>query len=299
VLAVIKRGVFAELSKDVALDVEAIHYVLRMEEPSERRELLEITINDLPSMDVRGFRKVGRNIVEHVAARTADVDPSLRAKVAEFGELLEELLTDARVDLLSREADDWAAEKVADREAVVRASRSKRALPAYDPAGELSAASLRGGNGLAEPLEPIDPGVVDLSEFYRMERAEAIEDGLLDPDESDGWDASWETPSSNRELQGVEEAQLAERSSSSSSASSSDSSSDSSSSSSSSGSATGYDASGRSKRVEVPWGSEVVPGMLDGQRFRGGPYENGSYQKPGSPLPPGFNNDPDSDELEW
>jgi hypothetical protein len=277
VLAVIKRGVFAELSKDIIKDVEDIHYVLRMAEPHERRALLEITINDLPSMDVRGFRKVGRNIVEHVAARTADVDDSLRSKVAEFGELLEELLTDARVELLSKEADDWAAEKIADREAVVRASRAKRALPLYDPAGELSSASLKGGNGLAEPLEPIDSGVVDLSEFYRMERAEAIEDGLLDPVESDGWDSSWNSESdSSGELQGVEEAELSDSSSSSSSASTSSST---------------TDDSGRTERVEVPWGSEVVPGMLEGQRFR--------YQKPGSPLPPGFNNDPDSDELEW
>ncbi|CAM9955422.1 unnamed protein product, partial [Phaeothamnion confervicola] len=66
VLGVIQRGVIAELAKDVYLDVQAISYVLRMPSRAERRALLETTIDTLPSMDVRGFRKAADNIVANI-----------------------------------------------------------------------------------------------------------------------------------------------------------------------------------------------------------------------------------------
>ncbi|KAG5178419.1 hypothetical protein JKP88DRAFT_201663 [Tribonema minus] len=218
VLGVIKQGVFAELEKDVYLDVQAIHYVLRMREPDERRALLEATIATLPSMDVRGFRRVARNIAEHVAARSdGAVDAALRARVAEFAELMDELLPDARVEALSREADDWAAQRVADRDAVRRAVARARPNPSAFGGGTFSetygadgsedygggaAAALLGPETApeaapvtAETVAAAAAGAVDLTELYRQQSVEGEdafgdgageEWGLWDEGEVDG-----------------------------------------------------------------------------------------------------------------
>ncbi|CAM9484567.1 unnamed protein product, partial [Chrysoparadoxa australica] len=117
VLGIIQRGVFAELEKDVYLDVKAISYVLRMEEAEQRKKLLDITVSNLPSMDVRNFKKNARNIVEHLEIRN-DATPALKEKVAELGTMLEEVLPESRVIELSKEADDWAAQRIKDHEEV-------------------------------------------------------------------------------------------------------------------------------------------------------------------------------------
>ncbi len=147
VLQVIQRGTIAELSRDIRYQVEDISYVLRMEEPEERQKLLKTLIDTMPTLDVRKFREVGRNIVAGItsappvlvdkgkAAKTAApfnkgdyggtellrslhssqaVIPNLRDRVIEFGTMLEEYLTDERVEKLSKEADEWAAQSMAD-----------------------------------------------------------------------------------------------------------------------------------------------------------------------------------------
>ncbi|CAN0045310.1 unnamed protein product, partial [Discosporangium mesarthrocarpum] len=111
VLGVIRKGVFAELEKDVYQDVQAITHVLQLRHPEERFKLMNITINTLPSMYVRGFKQVASNIVDYFAAGMGTADPELNAKIAEVGEMVEKLLPDWRVDELSKEADDWAAEQ--------------------------------------------------------------------------------------------------------------------------------------------------------------------------------------------
>ncbi len=141
VLQVIQRGTIAELSRDIRNEVEDISYVLRMNEPEERRELLKMLIDTMPTLDVRKFREVGRNIVAGItsAPQVLSVDggkarkatafntgdelshslvfsqamiPNLRERIIEFGTMLEEYLTDERVAKLSKEADEWAAQSM-------------------------------------------------------------------------------------------------------------------------------------------------------------------------------------------
>ncbi len=143
VLQVIQRGTVAELSHDIRNQVEDISYVLRMEEPEERRDLLKMLIDTMPALDVRKFREVGRNIVAGItSAPPVPIDggtakaafkkgddgdglscppgfpqvmtPNLRERIVEFGDMLEEYLTDERVEKLSREADEWAAQSMVD-----------------------------------------------------------------------------------------------------------------------------------------------------------------------------------------
>ena len=88
VLGIIKKGVYAELGKDVRQDVQvtalliqtllpfpgslvaglqAITYVLRMPDPETQRLLLEQTIETLPTWDVRQFHKAGWTGIGSVA----------------------------------------------------------------------------------------------------------------------------------------------------------------------------------------------------------------------------------------
>ncbi len=138
ILQVIQRGTIAELSRDIRNEVDDISYVLRMNEPEERRDLLKMLIDTMPTLDVRKFREVGRNIVAGIksAPQALSTDegkakkatafnsgdglshslvfseamiPNLRERIVEFGTMLEEYLTDERVAKLSKEADEWAA----------------------------------------------------------------------------------------------------------------------------------------------------------------------------------------------
>ena len=58
VLTLIQQGVYHELEKDIRDDVKALTYVMQMDDVGVRRQLTRITIEHLPAMDVRGFRKV-------------------------------------------------------------------------------------------------------------------------------------------------------------------------------------------------------------------------------------------------
>ncbi|CAM9288324.1 unnamed protein product, partial [Laminaria digitata] len=112
VLGVIQKGVMAELQKSVYEDVEAISHVLRLREPEERLALLNITIETLPSMHVRAFKRTATNIVDYYQAQGDDFpDQDLRSMVLEVGQNLEVLMSDERVAHLCEEIDEWAAQK--------------------------------------------------------------------------------------------------------------------------------------------------------------------------------------------
>ncbi|CAN0278710.1 unnamed protein product [Pylaiella littoralis] len=132
VLGVIQKGVMAELQKSVHKDVEAISHVLRLTEPQERLALLNITISTLPSMHVRGFKRTATNIVDYYEAMgDACMDQDLRSMVLEIGENLKVLMSDERMAILTKEIDDWAAQK-AEEDSVESKLRRVREYEAED-----------------------------------------------------------------------------------------------------------------------------------------------------------------------
>lgn len=177
VLGVIRKGVLAELEKDVYLDVQAVHYVLRMELPEERRTLLEKTVTSLPSMDVRNFKNVARNIVSGVVGmRGVDsVDAELSRKIQEFGTLLEEVLPDSRVQILSREADLWAQGRATDRANIMAEIRAGR--PSVDGGWE--------GEGALPP-------VVDIEQFFVKQQEEEAKQAAMRDEWASVIDEDWE-----------------------------------------------------------------------------------------------------------
>jgi hypothetical protein len=117
VLKIVQQGVYTEISRGINRYIEHIWYVLRMESKTERRMLLSKFIDKLPTMDARPFVQVVDNIV-------ASLGDSARGEFDGYNEIgemsnkllqlrrdVKELLPPERIQLMSRDADEWAAQQ--------------------------------------------------------------------------------------------------------------------------------------------------------------------------------------------
>jgi hypothetical protein len=115
VLKIVQQGVYAEIAKGINRYIEHIWYVLRMETPRQRRRLLEMLVDDMPTMDVRPFVQVVDNIVCSLGDGTKGefdgVVPlgEMTNKLLQLHRDLKEVLPPERIALKSRDADEWAA----------------------------------------------------------------------------------------------------------------------------------------------------------------------------------------------
>jgi hypothetical protein len=86
-----------------------------METPRQRRRLLEMLVDDMPTMDVRPFVQVVDNIVCSLGDGTKGefdgVVPlgEMTNKLLQLHRDLKEVLPPERIALKSRDADEWAA----------------------------------------------------------------------------------------------------------------------------------------------------------------------------------------------
>jgi len=116
VLQIIQGGVYAELSKTVQRHVDSIMYVLRMDTKARRRRLLELFVKDLPSLDVRPFRKVVDNIVgslgtivrgEDSSPEVASVLGGMTIPILQLASDIKEVLPPERMREKAKDGDDW------------------------------------------------------------------------------------------------------------------------------------------------------------------------------------------------
>jgi len=115
VLKIVQQGVYAELATGINRYIDHLWYVLRMETHGERRALLKKLIDDLPTMDVRPFVQVVDNIVTALGdTARGEFDPALgdmTNKLLQLNRDVHDLLPPDRIKLMSRDADEWAAEQ--------------------------------------------------------------------------------------------------------------------------------------------------------------------------------------------
>jgi hypothetical protein len=115
VLKIVQQGVYAEIAKGINRYIEHIWYVLRMDTRRQRRLLLEMLIDDMPTLDVRPFVQVVDNIVgslgDGVKGDFDGVVPlgEMTNKLLQLHRDVQELLPPDRIALKSRDADEWAA----------------------------------------------------------------------------------------------------------------------------------------------------------------------------------------------
>lgn len=117
VLKIIQGGVYAELAKSVQRHVDTILYVLRMDTKVRRRRLLELFVNDLPSLDVRPFRKVVDNIVGSLGTavhgaggediETMRILGGMTKEILQLASDIKEVLPPERVAQKAKDADEW------------------------------------------------------------------------------------------------------------------------------------------------------------------------------------------------
>jgi hypothetical protein len=117
VLTVVQQGVYSEIAVGISRYIDHIWYVLRMESVAERRMLLSKLIDAMPTLDVRPFVQV----VENIAGSLGDSAEGEFSDFTALGEMTnkilqlhrdtKELLPPDRIALMSRDADDWAAER--------------------------------------------------------------------------------------------------------------------------------------------------------------------------------------------
>ena len=118
VLKIVQEGVYAELSRGVQRYIDHISYVLRMETKIERRMLLSQLIDAMPTMDIRPFVKVVDNIAASLGTTTKGEFKesslgSMANKILQLRRDVHELLPTERINILSKEADEWAARQKA------------------------------------------------------------------------------------------------------------------------------------------------------------------------------------------
>ena len=116
VLKIIQQGVYREISKSINRYLEHIWYVLRMDNGSQRRALLSSFIDELPTMDVRPFVQVIDNIAASLGdAVNGETDPTvigeMTNKILQLHRDLHDLLPPERIDLMARDADEWATKQ--------------------------------------------------------------------------------------------------------------------------------------------------------------------------------------------
>ena len=114
VLMVVQEGVYAELSKGVQRFIDHIEYVLRMETKAERKQLLSKLIEKMPSMDIRPFVKVIDNIAASLGAESrGEFDSTtlggMSTQILQLRRDVHDVLPPERIQVLSKEADAWAA----------------------------------------------------------------------------------------------------------------------------------------------------------------------------------------------
>jgi hypothetical protein len=117
VLKIVQQGVYSEIAQGINRYIDHIGYILRMETPSERRMLLTKLIDVMPTLDVRPFVQV----VENIAGSLGDSAAGEFSDFATLGEMtnkilqlhrdVRELLPPDRIALMSRDADEWVAER--------------------------------------------------------------------------------------------------------------------------------------------------------------------------------------------
>jgi hypothetical protein len=117
VLKVVQQGVYAEIAQGINRYIDHVWYVLRMETAAERRMLLKKLIDVMPTLDVRPFVQV----VENIAGSLGDSAEGEFSEFTALGEMTnkilqlhrdtKELLPPERIALMSRDADEWAAER--------------------------------------------------------------------------------------------------------------------------------------------------------------------------------------------
>jgi hypothetical protein len=117
VLKIIQGGVYAELAKSVQRHVDTILYVLRMDTKKRRRRLLELFVNDLPSLDVRPFRKVVDNIVGSLGtvfraggggdSEMTRILGGMAKEILQLASDIKEVLPPERVAQKAKDADEW------------------------------------------------------------------------------------------------------------------------------------------------------------------------------------------------
>lgn len=116
VLQIVQQGVYAEIANGINRYIEHIWYVLRMETREDRRDLLKEFIDVMPTMDVRPFVHVVDNIVGSLGDSVrGDFDAmvlgEMSNKLLQLYHDVHDLLPPERIDLMSRDADEWAAEQ--------------------------------------------------------------------------------------------------------------------------------------------------------------------------------------------
>jgi hypothetical protein len=117
VLKIVQQGVYTEISRGINRYIEHIWYVLRMESKTERRMLLSKFIDKLPTMDARPFVQVVDNIVASLGdSAQGEFDGyneigEMSNKLLQLRRDVKELLPPERIHLMSRDADEWAAQQ--------------------------------------------------------------------------------------------------------------------------------------------------------------------------------------------
>lgn len=116
VLNIVQQGVYSELSRGINRYIEHIMYILRMETKAERRMLLSKIIDNMPTMDVRPFVQVVDKIVASVGdSARGEFDGfvlgEMTNKILQLRRDVKELLPPERIQLMSRDADEWAAKQ--------------------------------------------------------------------------------------------------------------------------------------------------------------------------------------------
>ena len=115
VLMIVQEGVYAELGREVNRYITHIEYILRMETKQERKELLKKIVDVMPSMDVRPFVKIVDNIVASLGTSArgefsdANVLGGMTKQILQLSNDLKEILPPERIQLMSKDADEWAA----------------------------------------------------------------------------------------------------------------------------------------------------------------------------------------------
>ncbi len=115
VLKIVQQGVYAEIAKGINRYVDHIGYVLRMNTPQQRRQLLSDLIDDMPTMDVRPFVQVVDNIVgalgDGVNGNFDGLVPlgEMTNTLLQLQNDVKELLPPDRISEMSKDADEWAA----------------------------------------------------------------------------------------------------------------------------------------------------------------------------------------------
>lgn len=113
VLKIVQQGVYTEISRGINRYIEHIMYILRMETKTERRMLLSKIIDNLPTMDVRPFVQVVDKIVASLGdSAKGEFDGyvlgEMTNKILQLRRDVKELLPPERIQLMSRDADEWA-----------------------------------------------------------------------------------------------------------------------------------------------------------------------------------------------